>query len=76
MKGPGFDLASLMGGIMMPPAPPMNSNAIREESLGDDISDIISVSGDSTGGELREVRMGGSSKKKGRGGAKKNAVSL
>ena len=77
MKGPGFDIASLMGGIMMPPAPPVNSNALREDSV-DDISDIISVSGDSTGGELREVKMGaGSSRKRGGGSKKqKNAISL
>ena len=76
MKGPGFDIASLMGGIMMPPAPPVNSNALREESV-DDISDIISVSGDSTGGELREVKMGaGSSRKRGGSKKQKNAISL
>jgi hypothetical protein len=62
---------------MMPPAPPVNSNALREDSV-DDISDIISVSGDSTGGELREVKMGaGSSRKRGGGSKKqKNAISL
>ncbi len=77
MKGPGFDIASLMGGIMMPPPPPVNSNALREDSV-DDVSDIISVSGDSTGGELREVKMGGAGSSKKRGGSKKqkNAISL
>ena len=42
---------------MMPPPPPMNTNmampgTIQEED-DDDVSDIISVSGDSTGGEVR-----------------------
>src|SRR6056300_1711662 len=27
MQGPGIDISSLMGGIMMPPAPPMNTSA-------------------------------------------------
>ena len=73
MKGPGFDISSLMGGIMMPPPPPVNSSSVR--IIEDDVSDIISVSGDSTGGEVREVKMGaGILKKKGR--KAKNAVSL
>ena len=69
MKGPGFDISSLMGGIMMPPPPPVNSSAVRITE--DDISDIVSVSGDSTGGELREVKFGAKKPKK-----KKNVVSL
>jgi hypothetical protein len=78
MKGPGFDISSLMGGIMMPPPPPMNTSLpvvreVREEE--DDISDIVSVSGDSTGGEVRDVSVK-SSKKKGLGRKKKNEVSI
>jgi hypothetical protein len=79
MKGPGFDISSLMGGIMMPPPPPVNSNALRViEEEPDDISDIVSVSGDSTGGEVREVKLGaGATKKRAAGGRKKkNEVSL
>ena len=73
MKGPGFDISSLMGGIMMPPPMPVNSSSVR--IVDDDVSDIISVSGDSTGGEVREVKMGaGILKKKSR--KAKNAVSL
>jgi len=64
MKGPGIDLTSLMGGMMMPP-PPINTsqktatlNPVDEdEDEDDDISDIVSVSGDSTGGELRDVTI-------------------
>jgi hypothetical protein len=78
MKGPGFDISSLMGGIMMPPPPPMNTSLptvreVREEE--DDISDIVSVSGDSTGGEVRDVSVK-PSKKKGPGRKKKNEVSI
>ena len=58
---------------MMPPPMPVNSSSVR--IVDDDVSDIISVSGDSTGGEVREVKMGtGILKKKGR--KAKNAVSL
>jgi hypothetical protein len=72
MQGPGVDLSSLMGGIMMPPPPPMNTTTIQEEGVVDNddtesISDIISVDGGSTGGELREVNVS----KKGRRSKKK-----
>jgi len=79
MKGPGFDISSLMGGIMMPPPPPMNTTSlpivreIREEE--DDISDIVSISGDSTGGEVRDVSVK-PSKRKGPGRKKKNEVTI
>jgi hypothetical protein len=56
MQGPGLDISSLMGGIMMPPPPPMNTTPNMEEE-DDDLSDIISVSGDSTGGEVKEVNV-------------------
>ena len=62
MKGPGIDLTSLMGG-MMPPPPPVNTsqktNTLSpvEEESDDDISDIISISGESTGGEVRDVTV-------------------
>ena len=78
MRGPGFDISSLMGGIMMPPPPPMNTTLppvreVREEV--DDVSDIVSISGDSTGGEVRDVSL---KPKRGGGGGrkKKNEVSL
>ena len=59
MQGPGIDISSLMGGIMMPPAPPMNTSAITTggDDDDDDISDIISISGESTGGEVKEVKV-------------------
>ena len=60
MQGPGIDISSLMGGIMMPPVPPMNTTKIaplEPQDEDDDISDIISISGESTGGEVKEVNV-------------------
>lgn len=81
MSGPGFDISSLMNGIMMPPVPPMNTSAKLTpvvESDDDTISDIISVSGESTGGEVKDVRIrpGSDAPKKGGGRKKKNEVSI
>jgi hypothetical protein len=66
MKGPGLDISSLMGGIMMPPPPPMNTAAhqLQPEEDDDDLSDIVSISGDSTGGEVKEVNVNSSKTKK------------
>ena len=67
MQGPGIDISSLMGGIMMPPAPPMNTTMGRpQESVldDDDMSDIMSISGDSTGGEVKEVNVSASKPKR------------
>jgi len=72
MQGPGIDISSLMGGIMMPPPPPMNTSAVvREDPLPtvteeDDVSDIVSISGESTGGEVKEVNVGAGGSKRGR----------
>ena len=71
MKGPGMDISSLMGGVMMPPPPPMNTNLststpkIMDEDE-DEFSDIVSISGESTGGEIKEVNIDASKTKKGR----------
>ena len=80
MQGPGLDISSLMGGIMMPPPPPMNTkplSSVREEPVeivdDDDMSDIVSVSGESFGGDLKEVKVVAAKK---RGRKKKNEVSL
>ena len=68
MQGPGVDISSLMGGIMMPSPPPMKTNMATEVanrmSDDDDMSDIVSVSGDSTGGEVKEVNVGASKPKR------------
>lgn len=83
MGGPptgGIDLSSLMGSIMMPPPMPMNSKAAvrpappQEED--DDMSDIISVSGESTGGEIKEVSVSGKGKRGYTKKSKKNEINL
>ena len=80
MKGPGLDISSLMGGIMMPPPPPMNTKpleSVREDPPvidDDNVSDIISISGESTGGEVKEVNVAGSSSKRRR--KKKTEINL
>tara|TARA_R110001632_G_scaffold108646_6_gene218614 strand:- start:3343 stop:4467 length:1125 start_codon:yes stop_codon:yes gene_type:complete len=80
MQGPGVDISSLMGGIMMPPPPPMNTTigegAQAPSVEDDDISDIISISGDSTGGEVKEVNVSGASKTKRTRRKKKTEINL
>jgi hypothetical protein len=66
MQGPGIDISSLMGGVMMPPPPPMNTTQIPVTEDDDDISDIVSISGESTGGEVKEVNVDASKSKRGR----------
>lgn len=89
MQGPGLDLSSLMGGIMMPPPPPMNTTpqpapevaaslepvkeTVEEDDL-DSLSDIVSISGESTGGEVKEVKVTGGKKRRGR--PKKNEINM
>ena len=83
MRGPGIDLSSLMSGMMMPPPPvntsrhlPVVTEVIEEDE--DNISDIVSVSGDSTGGELREVKVTAPRRKRRvvGGTKKKNEISM
>src|SRR6056300_1142818 len=65
MQGPGIDISSLMGGVMMPPPPPMNTTVqlpVTEQD-DDDVSDIVSISGESTGGEVKEVNVEGTKSK-------------
>jgi hypothetical protein len=84
MKGPGLDISSLMGGIMMPPPPPMNTTPLQATdasmpSIGeedDDLSDIVSISGESTGGEVKEVNVGGTTKSKRNTRKKKTEINL
>jgi len=83
MRGPGLDLSQLMGGISMPPPMPMNSNAVLEErqrvtikeDSDDDLSDIVSVNGESVNNDnVREVRF--SKKRGGRKGKYKKEINL
>ena len=62
MQGPGLDISSLMGNIMMPPAPPMSTTSLQPQTTieeDDDISDIVSVQdGDDNGDDdVKEVKM-------------------
>jgi len=81
MQGPGVDISSLMGGIMMPP-PPMNTSietpVTNQEvpEIDDDVSDIVSISGESTGGEVKEVNVSGTSKGKKTRRKKKTEINL
>jgi len=82
MKGPGMDISSLMGGISMPPPPPMNTNLNMNMSRpppieeDDELSDIMSISGESTGGDSKEVNVDSSKPKKRRKTTKKNEINL
>lgn len=67
MKGPGLDISSLMGGIMMPPVPPVSTSAMDEVEIAQEtesVSDIISISGQSDT-DVKDVNL---SKPKGRRG--------
>ena len=78
MQGPGIDISSMMGGIMMPPAPPMNTMAIPTggDDDDDDISDIMSISGESTGGEVKEVKVSAAKTKRTRQKKTKKEINL
>ena len=85
MQGPGFDISSLMGNIMMPPQPPMNTTSINkpddtEIDIEDDISDIAEPPNFDTGkeggdDEVREVKVTQTKSKRG-GGKKKKTVEI
>jgi len=78
MQGPGLDISSLMGGIMMPPLPPMNTKpqileSVQEMSVEDDMSDIVSISGESFGGDTKDIKVSAAKRRGGGGGRKKKA---
>ena len=81
MQGPGFDISSLMGNIMMPPAPPMSTTAPEPiPSIDDDDDDAISdiVEGpaddDEEDSDVKEVKV--STTTKGKRGSKKKSVEI
>lgn len=84
MQGPGIDISKLMGGIMMPPPPPMNTSPMTTTTTrepeplqdDDDVSDIVSVSGESTGGEVKEVTVSATTKPKRTRRKKKTEINL
>jgi hypothetical protein len=58
MQGPGLDISSLMNGIMMPPAPPMNSTPQPPPTEDDNesVSDIVSMAS-GVDSETRDVNI-------------------
>jgi hypothetical protein len=70
-----------MGGIMMPPPPvstkltPVMEDVPAVDDDVESISDIVSMSGESTGGEVKNVSVSGEKKKRGRK-SKKNELTL
>ena len=85
MQGPGIDISSLMGNIMMPPTPPMNTTRIDPiqnpvtDDPDDDISDIASIPGDiddnnEDGDDVKEVKLSNSTK--GKRGRKSKKVEI
>ena len=83
MQGPGFDISSLMGNIMMPPTPPMNTTNIQaqtnvnDDDDDDDVSDIAEAPAmgeeDGEDGDVREVKVTQTKAKRGR---KKKSVEI
>ena len=79
MQGPGLDISSLMGNIMMPPAPPMNTmqpqtipQPVSDDE--DDISDIVSMQGEEApDDEIKEVKV---TPAKGKRGPRKKKVEI
>jgi hypothetical protein len=73
MQGPGLDISSLLGGVMMPPMPVNTStmDPVIEASPEDDenMSDIVSVSGGDL--DVKEVRV-----KAARGSSRKKKVEI
>jgi hypothetical protein len=71
MKGPGFDLGSLMGGFMPPPMAENTRPVVREETIpeipddqDDDISDIISINSDTKDVTVKTRKRKGTKDKK------------
>jgi hypothetical protein len=86
MQGPGLDISSLMGNIMMPPQPSMSTTSIppimENDDIEDDISDIAEADvenskneKDDGDGEVREVKVTQTKSKRG-GGKKKKSVEI
>ena len=86
MQGPGLDISSLMGNIMMPPQPSMSTTSIppimETDDIEDDVSDIAEADvenskneKDDGDGEVREVKVTQTKSKRG-GGEKKKSVEI
>ena len=84
MKGPGVDISSLMGNIMMPPPPPMSTSAPQPQPQAQDddddddaISDIVEKPiEDENEGDVKEVKVTPTAKGKRGGKRPKKSVEL
>lgn len=85
MQGPGIDISSLMGNIMMPPPPPVNSSPpvmVQQEpveDVEDDISDIVTediLQQEEQDEDIKEVNVQEKSAPKKRGRKKKTEINL
>lgn len=56
MKGPGFDISSLLGGFN-PPPPPVMRPPTTAVDIADDISDIVSVSDVTGDGDSKDITI-------------------
>ena len=85
MQGPGFDISSLMGNVMMPPPPPMNTSVPTmvapepEAEDDDDVSDIVAedlMERENEDGDVKEVDVQDKAAPKRRGRKKKTEINL
>jgi hypothetical protein len=80
MKGPGMDISSLMGNIMMPPIPPMNTSAAAPQEMedDDDVSDIASEGGGGGGdsGDENDIKQVAVTPAKAKKGGRKKKVEI
>ena len=83
MKGPGVDISSLMGNIMMPPPPPMSTSApqpqpqAQDDDDDDAISDIVETPiEDEKDGDVKEVKVTPTAKGKRGGKRPKKSVEI
>ena len=82
MQGPGIDISSLMGNIMMPPPPPVNSSPpvmVQQEPVEDDISDIVTediLQQEEQDEDIKEVNVQEKPAPKKRGRKKKTEINL
>ena len=81
MRGPGIDLSSLMGNIMMPPPPPMSTSVIQapaynpQPEIEDDVSDIVSEKAEEEDEEVRDIEVKTKTTRK-RGGSRKKKTEI
>lgn len=81
MRGPGINLSSLMGNIMMPPPPPMSTSVIQtpvynpEPEVEDDVSDIVSEKAEEEDEEVRDIEVKTKTTRK-RGGSRKKKTEI